>query len=68
MFKDITDKRDDDWVKELFVVTREAVSLASPFVGLPNTMPANFGIIAILKGRGIEKVESKSRCVVTVTT
>lgn len=61
LFKDVTATQNDEIVKELFVVTREAIAIAAPFVGLPNTMPANFGIIGVLKNRGIETVESNSR-------
>ncbi|KAK5054507.1 hypothetical protein LTR84_001398 [Exophiala bonariae] len=61
LFKHVTAVQNDEIVKELFVAVREAIAIASPFVGLPNTMPANFGIIAVLKDRGIASIESKSR-------
>ncbi|KAL3452141.1 hypothetical protein BJX65DRAFT_303853 [Aspergillus insuetus] len=39
-------------VKARFVAVREAVTLAVPFVGLPNCMPACFGLVNEMKGRG----------------
>jgi hypothetical protein len=39
-------------VKSRFIAVREAVTLAVPFVGLPNCMPACFGLVNEIKGRG----------------
>ncbi|KAL2853499.1 hypothetical protein BJX68DRAFT_264967 [Aspergillus pseudodeflectus] len=39
-------------VKSRFIAVREAITLTVPFVGLPNCMPACFGLVNEIKGRG----------------
>ncbi|EXA32382.1 hypothetical protein FOVG_16428 [Fusarium oxysporum f. sp. pisi HDV247] len=51
---------DSERVKETFLTVREAISLSAAFIGLPNTMPACFGVIAVLKKRGISEVTSRT--------
>lgn len=61
---DITSGRTKEEVRELFSAVREAITIAVPFVGLPNCMPACFGMVKELKQWGIEKVEGPRRWVV----
>jgi hypothetical protein len=61
LFGDIVPNEGEDRTKDLFRVIREAITIATGFVGLPNTMPANFGLIAQLRQRGISEVSSKPR-------
>lgn len=61
LFADAIKSEDDDRVQELFLVLGDAITMAAAFVGLPHTMPANFGLIAQLKQRNILQVATKPR-------
>ncbi|KAJ0415085.1 hypothetical protein BJY00DRAFT_305137 [Aspergillus carlsbadensis] len=54
LFRSVTRHRSeqDAEVKARFIAVREAITLAVPFVGLPNCMPACFGLVNEIKGRG----------------
>ncbi|RDH27571.1 hypothetical protein BDQ94DRAFT_184431 [Aspergillus welwitschiae] len=58
---DITSGWTKEEVRELFIAVREAITIAVPFVGLPNCMPACFGLVEELKQWEIEKVEGPRR-------
>ncbi|KIY00307.1 uncharacterized protein Z520_03992 [Fonsecaea multimorphosa CBS 102226] len=61
LFDDALKAEGEERVLGLFSVVRESVTVALGFVGLPNTMPANFGLIAQLKKRNIAEVPLKPR-------
>jgi hypothetical protein len=61
LFEDVLKRDGEGCVKELFSVIREAITVTMSFVGLPNTMPASFGLIAQLKQRNITEVPIKPR-------
>ncbi|KAL2826238.1 hypothetical protein BDW59DRAFT_161075 [Aspergillus cavernicola] len=61
VFRDVTKDKSETEVRAIFTAVREAVTLAVPFVGLPNCMPACFGLVNELKGRGIEEVPAPRR-------
>ncbi|KAL3457182.1 hypothetical protein BJX64DRAFT_293354 [Aspergillus heterothallicus] len=54
LFRSVTKHSSQEEVKARFIAVREAITIAVPFVGLPNTMPACFGLVNELRGRGIE--------------
>ncbi|KAL2846459.1 hypothetical protein BJY01DRAFT_247243 [Aspergillus pseudoustus] len=62
LFRSVTKQSSEEELKARFIAVREAVTIAVPFVGLPNTMPACFGLVNDLKGRGIpDGVEGSRR-------
>ncbi|KAL5041107.1 hypothetical protein BDW71DRAFT_201640 [Aspergillus fruticulosus] len=61
LVKDIPEGQTAEGVRTLFPAVREAITIAMPFVGLPNCMPACFGLVKELKQRGIEEVEGPRR-------
>jgi hypothetical protein len=62
LFSDVTKEHSESEVQEIFTAVREAVTLAVPFVGLPNCMPACFGLVNELKKHGIVDVPGPRRC------
>lgn len=54
------DSSEED-IKSIFTAVREAITIVVPFVGLPNTMPACFGLVNELKSRGIDGVPGSRR-------
>ncbi|KAL4806520.1 hypothetical protein BDV18DRAFT_159692 [Aspergillus unguis] len=60
LFRDVTSQPQAD-IEETFRTVREAITLIVPFAGLPNTMPACFGLVNELKTRGIEGVDGPRR-------
>lgn len=63
IFNQITEDQPEESVKEIFTIVREAVTLVTPFVGLPNSMPAVFGLVHAVRERGIDSVPAPSRLV-----
>ncbi|CAI7596262.1 unnamed protein product [Penicillium glandicola] len=61
LFHDVTKDKTADQVRALFPAVREAITIATPFVGLPNCMPACFGLVNELKRWNIEEVEGPRR-------
>ena len=61
LFRDVTKDKSETEVQESFTVIREAVTLAVPFAGLPTCMPACFGLVNELRGRGITDVPTRRR-------
>lgn len=61
LFQDATKDESDENVKELFILVREALALAAPFVGFPSCMPAVFGLVGELRKRGIDEVPTQPR-------
>lgn len=51
-----SEKNKTDEVKQNAQLVGEAITLVIPFVGLPNVMPAIFGLINELKSQGIESL------------
>jgi hypothetical protein len=47
--------------EEVLTIVREAITIATPFVGLPNTMPAIFGLVAEIRARRVEIPETTPR-------
>ena len=64
IFRDVAKDKSEEEVKRIFTAVREAVTLVTPFVGLPNCMPACFGLVNELKERGITEVPGPRRYVV----
>jgi hypothetical protein len=56
LFRSVTkhnsEEEEEAEVKGRAIAVREAVTIAVPFVGLPNCMPACFGLVNEMKGRG----------------
>ncbi|KAL2801107.1 hypothetical protein BJX66DRAFT_331292 [Aspergillus keveii] len=55
LFRSVTKQNSEEGetdIKAQFIAIREAVTIAVPFVGLPNCMPACFGLVNEVKGRG----------------
>ncbi|EXJ68787.1 uncharacterized protein A1O5_07718 [Cladophialophora psammophila CBS 110553] len=46
---------------EIFSSVREAITLVAPFVGLPNVMPASFGVVAELNKRQVQNLQITPR-------
>ncbi|KAB8268134.1 hypothetical protein BDV30DRAFT_230947 [Aspergillus minisclerotigenes] len=61
LVQDITKGQTVEDVQALFPAVREAITIAVPFVGLPNCMPACFGLVNELKQWDIEEVEGPRR-------
>lgn len=61
LFRDVTKDKSQSEIRNVFTFLREAITLVVPFVGLPNTMPACFGLVGELKTQGIENVDGKRR-------
>ncbi|KAJ5783022.1 hypothetical protein N7457_004796 [Penicillium paradoxum] len=61
LFRDATKDESDASVKEIFITVREALALVVPFVGFPSCMPAVFGLVNELRGRGIDQVPVQER-------
>lgn len=61
LFSDITEGKSKSAVRETFTIVREGLSIAVPFVGLPNCMPACFGLINKLQALGVEDVTAPRR-------
>lgn len=61
LFNDVTKEKSQAEAQEVFTIVREAVTLAVPFAGLPNCMPACFGLVGVLRGRGITDVPGPRR-------
>lgn len=59
--RDVTKDKPAEDVRALFLVVREAITIAVPFVGLPNCMPACFGLVNELKQLGIEGADGPRR-------
>jgi hypothetical protein len=62
LFDDVAKDASQSDVKSLFTVVREAITMVVPIVGLPNCMPACFGLVNELKRWGIEDVPAPRRC------
>jgi hypothetical protein len=61
LFEDATKDESDANAKAIFIVVREALALAAPFVGFPSCMPAVFGLVGELRKRGIDEVPIQPR-------
>lgn len=44
-----------------FTIVREVITIATPFAGLLNTMPAIFSLVAEIRAKGIEVGETVQR-------
>jgi hypothetical protein len=47
--------------REVFKIIREAIAVAYPFIGLPNCVPACFGLVGVLRELGIDINEDRRR-------
>ncbi|KAL4884951.1 hypothetical protein BJY04DRAFT_214834 [Aspergillus karnatakaensis] len=47
--------------EEILTVIRECLTLVVPFAGLPNCMPAVFGLVAEIRARGVDVEEGPQR-------
>ncbi|KAL3481305.1 hypothetical protein BJX99DRAFT_253608 [Aspergillus californicus] len=61
LFRAVTEDKSDVEIGPIFAAVREAITIVVPFVGLPNCMPACFGLVSELRGRGIEEVPATRR-------
>ncbi|PWY84382.1 hypothetical protein BO83DRAFT_423020 [Aspergillus eucalypticola CBS 122712] len=61
LFRDATKNEAEAFVKETFIIVREALAIIVPFVGFPSCMPAVFGLVGELRSRGISQVPSQER-------
>ncbi|KAJ5409943.1 uncharacterized protein N7487_004302 [Penicillium crustosum] len=61
LVRNATETQSADSFKEALTIVREAITIATPFVGLPNTMPAIFGLVAEIRASGVEITETTPR-------
>ena len=60
-FRDLIAKENSGDPREIFKVIREAIIVAYPFIGLPNCVPACFGLIGVLDELGIDINDNRRR-------
>lgn len=64
-FREVVAKDKTTDPKKFFTIIREAIAVVYPFVGLPNCVPACFGLVGVLREMGIDVDEDRRRFVVT---
>lgn len=61
-FRDSIRDKSIEETKEIFRTVREAIAIAYPFAGLPNCVPACFGLVGVLRDLQIDvDVEDRRR-------
>jgi len=53
----VTDRKE---IEKIFYNIRECIMIIWPFVGVPWTVPAGLGLVAVLQRNGIEEIGSKT--------
>jgi alkylhydroperoxidase/carboxymuconolactone decarboxylase family protein YurZ len=62
-FRDLVQGKSPDETEKTFATIREAITIVYPFLGLPNCVPACFGMVSVLKDKGIDSVQDRRRYV-----
>ncbi|TVY58572.1 hypothetical protein LCER1_G000208 [Lachnellula cervina] len=60
-FREVVAKDKTTDPKKFFTIIREAIAVVYPFVGLPNCVPACFGLVGVLREMGIDVDEDRRR-------
>lgn len=51
-FDDITATATPETSEEIFLCTREAITIIFPYIGMPNCIPACYGMIGVIQRKG----------------
>ncbi|KAJ9650684.1 hypothetical protein H2198_010020 [Neophaeococcomyces mojaviensis] len=68
LFHDLSEDKSNNEALKIFDDLKEALSIAFPFVGLPNCMPATLGLVGELKARGLQPPSHIRRSVTIYST
>ncbi|BCS30687.1 uncharacterized protein APUU_80990S [Aspergillus puulaauensis] len=58
-FDDITADSTQEESKQIFLQLREAITISFPYLGMPNCIPACYGMIGVIQRKGHEYASSK---------